>query len=73
MYALLIAVTSHSTALGATILNRLTITVVELALFLAGISSHFRLAGVRYGLISVCGVILIFVVSQLLILPKPPL
>ena len=38
MYALLIAVTSHSTALGATILNRLTITVVELALFLAGIA-----------------------------------
>jgi hypothetical protein len=38
MYALLIAVTSHSTALGATILNRLTITVVELALFLAGVA-----------------------------------
>jgi uncharacterized membrane protein YbhN (UPF0104 family) len=37
MYALLIAVTSGSTALGATILNRLTITIVELALFLAGI------------------------------------
>ncbi len=38
MYALLIAVTSGSTALGATILNRLTITIVELALFLAGIA-----------------------------------
>jgi len=38
MYALLIAVTSNSAALGATILNRLTITVVELALFLAGIA-----------------------------------
>jgi len=37
MYALLIAVTSAPTALGATILNRLAITVVELALFLAGI------------------------------------
>jgi len=37
MYALLIAVTSDPTALGATILNRLTITVVELGLFLAGI------------------------------------
>lgn len=38
MYALLIAVTSTSTALGATILNRLTITVVELALFLVGVA-----------------------------------
>ena len=37
MYTLLIAVTSVPTALGATILNRLAITVVELALFLAGI------------------------------------
>jgi glycosyltransferase 2 family protein len=36
MYALLIAVTTGSTALGATILNRLSITVVELALFLVG-------------------------------------
>ena len=39
MYALLIAIMSDSTALGATILNRLTITVVELGLFLAGIAS----------------------------------
>ena len=38
MYALLIAVTSNSAAVGATILNRLIITVVELALFLAGIA-----------------------------------
>jgi uncharacterized membrane protein YbhN (UPF0104 family) len=38
MYALLIAVTTAPTALGATILNRLVITVVELALFLAGIA-----------------------------------
>jgi glycosyltransferase 2 family protein len=38
MYALLIAVTSNSAALGATILNRLTITIVELALFLVGIA-----------------------------------
>jgi uncharacterized membrane protein YbhN (UPF0104 family) len=37
MYALLIAITSTSTALSATILNRLTITVVELALFLVGV------------------------------------
>ena len=38
MYALLIAVTSNTSALGATILNRLTITIVELALFLVGIA-----------------------------------
>jgi uncharacterized membrane protein YbhN (UPF0104 family) len=38
MYGLLIAVTSNSAALGTTILNRLTITIVELALFLVGIA-----------------------------------
>ncbi|HEY3921876.1 MAG TPA: lysylphosphatidylglycerol synthase transmembrane domain-containing protein [Gaiellaceae bacterium] len=47
MYALLIAVMSDSTALGATILNRLTITVVELALFLAGITV-WRLSSRRW-------------------------
>jgi uncharacterized membrane protein YbhN (UPF0104 family) len=38
MYALLIAVTSHSAALGATILNRVSITLIELALFAVGIA-----------------------------------
>src|SRR6185312_13038005 len=37
MYGLLIAVTSKSAALGATVLNRLAITIVELALFGVGI------------------------------------
>ena len=37
MYGLLIAVTSESAALGATILNRLAITIVELALFGIGL------------------------------------
>jgi glycosyltransferase 2 family protein len=46
MYALLIAVTSRSTALGATILNRLTITVVELGLFLVG-TAIWRLTRAR--------------------------
>ena len=41
-------------------------------LFLVGISGHFRLAGARFGLIAVAGVILVFVVSQLLVLPRPP-
>jgi hypothetical protein len=38
MYGLLIAVTNDSTALGATILNRLAITAVELGLFAAGVA-----------------------------------
>jgi len=37
MYGLLIAITSKTTALDVTILNRLVITVVELALFACGI------------------------------------
>jgi hypothetical protein len=37
MYGLLIAVTSHSTALGTTILNRVAITAVEVGLFLCGL------------------------------------
>jgi len=38
MYGLLIAITSNTTALGVTVLNRLIITVVELALFVAGVA-----------------------------------
>jgi glycosyltransferase 2 family protein len=38
MYGLLIAITSHTTALGVTVLNRLVITVVELALFVVGVA-----------------------------------
>ncbi len=38
MYGLLIAITSHASALGATILNRLVITVVEVALFACGLA-----------------------------------
>ena len=39
MYALLLAVTSSGAALGATLLNRLAITIVELALFAVGVVS----------------------------------
>jgi glycosyltransferase 2 family protein len=39
MYGLLIAITSKSAALGATILNRLAITLVELALFGIGVAA----------------------------------
>jgi uncharacterized membrane protein YbhN (UPF0104 family) len=38
MYALLIAVTSNSAALGVTLLNRLVITAVEIALFFVGVA-----------------------------------
>jgi glycosyltransferase 2 family protein len=37
MYGLLIAITSNAAALSTTILNRLVITIVELALFVAGV------------------------------------
>jgi uncharacterized membrane protein YbhN (UPF0104 family) len=36
MYGLLLAVTSSGAALGVTVLNRLTITIVEAALLLVG-------------------------------------
>ena len=39
MYGLLLAITSEGPALGVTLLNRLVITVVELALFAAGVAS----------------------------------
>jgi uncharacterized membrane protein YbhN (UPF0104 family) len=38
MYSLLIAITTKTTALGVTILNRLAITVVEVALFACGLA-----------------------------------
>ena len=37
MYGLMLAVVSEGVALGATVLNRLAITVVEAALLLAGL------------------------------------
>jgi hypothetical protein len=42
-------------------------------LFLVGISGHFAIRGVRIGLITVAVVIVVFSVTQLLTLPKPPL
>ena len=49
-------------------------TTVYLAsvLFLVGISGHFRVRGARLGLIAVGMVIVVFSVTQLLLLPKPP-
>jgi uncharacterized membrane protein YbhN (UPF0104 family) len=39
MYGLLLAITSTGPALGATLLNRLVITLVEVALFAVGLAS----------------------------------
>jgi uncharacterized membrane protein YbhN (UPF0104 family) len=39
MYGLLLAVTTSGAALGVTLINRLAITVVELALFAVGVAT----------------------------------
>ena len=49
-----------------------TTVILASVLFLVGISSHFRIRGVRVGLISVgLGLLLVAVVS-IIILPPPP-
>jgi hypothetical protein len=50
-------------------------TTVYLAtvLFLVGISGHFGVRSARLGLITVAVVIVVFAVTQLITLPKPPL
>jgi hypothetical protein len=50
-------------------------TTVYLAtvLFLVGVSTQFPVRAARYGLLGVGGVILVFSIVQLVILPKPPL
>ena len=41
-------------------------------LFLVGLSTHFPLHGVRYGLVRLGAVLLIVSAAQLLIRPRPP-
>jgi hypothetical protein len=41
-------------------------------LFLVGLSTHFPLRGVRYGLIALGVVLLVVSVVQLVQLPRPP-
>jgi hypothetical protein len=50
-------------------------TTIYLAsvLFLAGISSHFTVRSARIGVLTVGGVLLLFSVISLILLPKPPL
>jgi hypothetical protein len=54
--------------------NKYVRTTVLLAtvLFLVGISTHFPLRGVRYGLIGLGGLLLVISVVQLAQLPRPP-
>jgi len=49
-----------------------TTVILASVLFLVGISSHFPLRGVRYGLIAVGGALLIFAGVLILRLPPPP-
>jgi hypothetical protein len=50
-----------------------TTVILASVLFLVGISTHFPLRGVRYGLIGVGGVLLVFSLAQLAGLPRPAL
>ncbi len=49
-----------------------TTVILASVLFLVGISSHFPLRGVRYGLIAVGGALLVFAGVLILLLPPPP-
>jgi len=58
---------------GATADKYIRLTVVlATILFLVGISTHFPLRGVRYGLIGVGAALLVLSVAQLTTLPIPP-
>ena len=46
--------------------------ILASVLFLVGISTHFPLRGVRYGLITVGAALLLFAAEQILSLPGPP-
>ena len=46
--------------------------ILASVLFLVGISTQFPLRGVRYGLIGVGAVLLLFALEQILQLPGPP-
>jgi hypothetical protein len=51
---------------------RVTVILASV-LFLVGLSSHFPLAGVRWGLVGVGAALLIFAAFEILQLPAPPL
>jgi hypothetical protein len=51
---------------------RVTVILASV-LFLVGLSSHFPLAGVRWGLVGVGAALLLFAAAEILQLPRPPL
>jgi hypothetical protein len=51
---------------------RVTVILASV-LFLVGLSSHFPLAGVRWGLVGVGAALLLFAAVEILQLPRPPL
>jgi hypothetical protein len=58
---------------GHTADDYIRVTVVlPSVLFLVGISTHFRMRGVRISLIAVGGVLLVYAAIQILILPLAP-
>ena len=58
---------------GATSDKYVRITVyLATVLFLIGISGHFPVLAARYGLVALGGVLVVFSVTQLLQLPRPP-
>jgi hypothetical protein len=50
---------------------RVTVILASV-LFLVGISSHFPLTGIRYGLVAVGAALLVFAAVEILQLPGPP-
>lgn len=50
-----------------------TTVILASVLFLVGISTHFPIRGIRYGLIGLSGVLILFSVVQLAQLDRPPL
>ncbi len=51
---------------------RLTVVLASI-LFLVGISTHFPLRGVRYGLVALGAVLLVLSIAQISTLPRPPI
>jgi hypothetical protein len=51
---------------------RVTVILASV-LFLVGLSSHFPLAGVRWGLVGVGAALIVFAAVEILQLPRPPL
>jgi hypothetical protein len=60
----------HAASIGDKYI-RVTVILASV-LFIVGISSHFPLRGVRYGLVTLGAALLVFAAIQILRLPGPP-